>query len=115
MSMAALPVNLVVEQGTDFEASLTVKTSDGTPLNLTGYTAVARMKKSYYSTTYTDFTIVWVDRPNGIIRLTMTNSLTSQLEGGRYVYDLTISAPGLGGKKTRVIEGLVTVTPGATT
>lgn len=111
--MAALPVNLVIEQGTDFEVSLTIKTAGGSAVNLTGYSGVARMKKSYYSQSYTPFSITWVDRPNGVIKLTLANTVTAALEGGRYVYDLTIESAGA--KKTRVIEGLVTVTPGATT
>lgn len=42
----------------------------------------------------------------------MTAANTALLSPGRYLYDLLITAPG--GTKTRVVEGIVTVTPGVT-
>ena len=43
--MAAIPLNLTLEQGTDFSVNLTVRNSDGTPLNLLGYTASSEIRK----------------------------------------------------------------------
>ena len=52
--MAAIPLNLLLEKGTDWDATFNIQNEDNTtPLNLTGYTAEAKMKKSYYSTAST--------------------------------------------------------------
>jgi hypothetical protein len=43
----------------------------------------------------------------------MTSANTANLKAGRYVYDLLITNNS-GGIKTRVVEGIVVVTPSAT-
>jgi hypothetical protein len=48
----------------------------------------------------------------GQLTLELTDTQTSALEYGRYVYDCVITASG--GDKTRVVEGQVVVTPGVT-
>lgn len=109
--MAAIPLNLLLEKGTDFDATFNIQNEDNTtPLNLTGYTAEAKMRRSYYSTSSTDFTVGFVDRYNGILKISMTNANTSTLDPRRYVYDIVLTSPQ--GIKTRVIEGVLEVTPG---
>ena len=49
----------------------------------------------------------------GEITLTMSNSATSALAAGRFVYDVEITQTS-GGAKTRVIEGQITVHPQVT-
>ena len=54
--MAAIPLNLLLEKGTDFDATFNIQNEDNTtPLNLTGYTAEAKMRRSYYSTNFYRF------------------------------------------------------------
>ena len=85
--MAAIPLNLLLEKGTDFDATFNIQNEDNTtPLNLTGYTAEAKMRRSYYSSSATDFVVGFVDRYNGI-KISMTNAITS-LDPRRYVYIL---------------------------
>ena len=48
----------------------------------------------------------------GEITISLTDSQTTSLESGRYVYDVLITASG--GAKTRVVEGQVTVNPSVT-
>jgi hypothetical protein len=48
----------------------------------------------------------------GQINLTLDNTVTNDIEPGRYMYDVEITSAG--GGKTRVVEGIVTVTPGIT-
>ena len=46
--MAAIPINLICEKGTDFSATFNIQNeANTTPLNLTGYTAVAKLRRSY--------------------------------------------------------------------
>ena len=111
--MAAIPLNLLLEKGTDWDATFNIQNEDNTtPLNLTGYTAAAKMRKSYYSTNSTDFVVDFVDRYNGILKISLNNAGTSALDPRRYVFDIVLTSPQ--SIKTRVIEGIVEVTPGVT-
>jgi len=110
--MAAIPLNLTIEQGVDFEVTLTVRNKNHVPLNLLGYTAVSTLRKYYTSTDTYSITVNFLDRVNGRISLTMTDNQTSLLKEGRYVYDVVLTSPS--SLKTRVIEGSVMVTPGVT-
>ena len=109
--MAAIPINLICERGTDFSATFNIQNeANTTPLNLTGYTAVAKLKKSFTSSTSTDFTVDFPDRYNGQLSIALPNSTSTTLEARRYVYDILLTAPS--GTKSRVIEGIMEVTPG---
>lgn len=111
--MSAITINLVIEQGTDFSATFTIKNSDGAPVNLLGFTAAAKLKTSYYtSSTPTNFAVTFVDRSKGIIRIDLSDSVTTALKARRYVYDIVLTSAN--GVKTRFIEGIATVTPGVT-
>ena len=104
-------VNINMDQGASYNMTLTVRGSTGSPTNLTGYTAYAQMRKSYYSSTAYDFTTGITAPSSGNISLSMGATSTSALSEGRYVYDVEIYN---GSSTTRVIEGIVTVTPQVT-
>ena len=108
--MAAIPLNLTLEQGTDFSVNLTVRNSDGSPLNLLGYTASSEVRKHYTSTTKYPFDVTFADRSLGKISLTMTDTATALINEGRYVYDVYITSGN--GNKSRVIAGMLFVSPG---
>lgn len=108
--MAASPLNLTIEQGVDFEVTITVRNRDKSPLNLLGYTAVSKLRKHYTSTTSYPFTVTFVDRANGRISISMTSTTTSTLKEGRYVYDIILTSPN--SLKSRVVQGTVLVSPG---
>lgn len=108
--MAAIPVNLVIEKGTDFYASFDITNEDNSPLNLLGYTAACKLRKSYTATSFIPVTINFVSRPGGVIAMVMTNTETNNLERRRYLYEIVITSPS--GYKTRVVEGVATVTGG---
>jgi hypothetical protein len=109
--MAAIPLNLTIEQGVDYDVTFTVRNKDKSPLNLLGYSAESKIRKHYSSTTSYPFTITFVDRANGRLALSMSDSLTSTLSEGRYVYDVIIINNSTGVKK-RVVMGSVLVSPG---
>jgi hypothetical protein len=109
--MAAI-ANYVINQGTSFSSGVTVRGSDGNPLDLTGYTASAKMALGYASTrTRTTITTTFdADRTTGVITLSLTATQTAALDApARYVYDLDITASD--STVTRIIEGLITVRP----
>jgi hypothetical protein len=110
--MSAITINLVIEQGTDFSATFTIKNSDSSPVNLLGFSGECNLKTSYYTNNSTPVGVTFVDRSKGIIRLNLTDTVTTTLKPRRYVYDIVLTSPT--GVKTRVIEGIATVTPGVT-
>ena len=59
--MAARVINLVVDQGVDFEATFTIQNQNASALNLTGYTAEAKMRK-HPVTKYYPFVISFPNR-----------------------------------------------------
>ena len=102
--------NIFINQHADFSTTVTISDSNGSALDLTSYTALAQVRKTYESTSATSFTATFdSDRTTGKITLSLTDTQTATLESGRYVYDLLIT--GVSGDKTRVVEGIATVNP----
>ena len=102
--------NLFIDQGADFTTTVTVNDANGTALDLTNYTALAMIRKTYQSATATTFTNAFVSpRTTGQITISLTDTQTTALDDGRYVYDLVITDGS--GNKTRVVEGIATVNP----
>lgn len=105
-------VELTLEQGANFNTVLDLKDAAGGILNLAGYSAASQMRKSYYSSTATSFTVSITDASAGQITMSMNSANTSNVTSGRYVYDVLITSGT--GVKTRIIEGIVTVLPSVT-
>ena len=104
--------NIFIDQGADFTTTVTVTDSNGDAVSLVGYSAAAQIRKSYSSSTSTAFTTSISNASGGEITITLSDTQTSALEAGRYLYDVLITASG--GDKTRVVEGQVTVNPSVT-
>ena len=103
---------LTLEQYSNFSTTINVDDSSGNAINLYGYTAASQIRKSYYSTTATNFTASVTGVANGELTISMTAANTANMTPGRYLYDLVITSPT--SIKTRVIEGIVVVLPGVT-
>lgn len=102
--------NIVIDQGQTFSFSLTLSNTDGTAKDLTDYTVTSQMRKSYYTSTATDFTTAKVDL-TGEITISLSATETSAIKAGRYVYDVEIASSV---ETLRILEGIVTVTPEVT-
>ena len=107
----AIKANLIIDQGTSFSATIDLTDSDGNPYNLTGYTVASQMRKNYTSSAAVTFSCSHTGI-YGQITLALIPATTSTIEPGRYLYDVEITSSG--GSITRVVEGIVTVTPGMT-
>ena len=101
--------NLFVDAGSDYSNIITVSSTNGQPLNLTGYSVASQMRKSYSSSTSYNFTASVYDASNGKVRLQLSATASSAIPAGRWLYDVEITSPS--GGKTRVVEGIVTLTP----
>ena len=104
--------NIFIDQGATFTTTVTVSDANGDAVSLTGYSVAAQIRKSHLSSTSTAFTASISNASAGEITISLTDSQTTSLESGRYVYDVLITASG--GTKTRVVEGQVTVNPSVT-
>ena len=106
--------NIIINSGTDFTQTFDLETSADSPLNLTGYTAYAAMKKSSASSNTTaNFVVSFPNRLFGKITISLGSSMTSTIRPGRYCYDiLLVNSTSF---KTRVVEGSAIVTAGIAT
>jgi hypothetical protein len=104
--MAVVAVNIVIEQGTDYQEVFTINNSDGSPLDLTGYTGTAKIRKFSESTSYTPFSVGIVSTAGQVV-VSLANTVTTDLKSGRYYYDIIVTSSS--GKKTKVIDGMVLV------
>jgi len=101
--------NLFVDAGANYSNIITVAASNGQALDLTGYTVASQMRKSYQSSTAYNFTASIYNAATGKVRLQLSDTQSSAIPAGRWLYDVEITSPS--GTKTRVVEGIVTVSP----
>jgi len=105
---------IFLDQGATFNTEITLNDdTSSAPINLTGYIVRSQMRRSYYSTNASaTFTCTITDAANGELTLSLTDGQTSNIKAGRYLFDLeTVDTSNV---VTRVLEGIITVTPGVT-
>jgi len=104
-------VELIMDQGASFNnvINLTDDLSNAS-LNILGYTVRSQMRRSYYSANATaNITCTISNSANGEITMSMTAANTTLIKAGRYLFDLeTVDTNGI---VSRVLEGIITVTP----
>ena len=101
--------NITIDQDCDYTETLTVKDSTGTVVDLSNETITATLRKTHLTSSSTSFTTAKVSATDGTCSITLTDTVTSALSEGRYVWDLTTTDSS--GLITRRIEGRATVTP----
>lgn len=107
----AIKTNLVVDQGTTYSTSIDVIDDYGNLIDLTGYSAAAMMRKHYASSNATSFVTV-VNVSTSQVTLSLTANTTANLIAGRYVYDCELTDAN--NNISRLVEGIVTITPQVT-
>lgn len=110
--MAVFQKNIVINKGCDFSQSFELNDENNNPLNLYGYTVFATLRKNYTSNRYINFTVYTDGDSDGTVYISLNNIQTKKLSSGRYVYDVIKVSPE--GIKTRVAEGLATISEGVT-
>lgn len=103
-------VNIVIDQGTTFNTTFIIHNSSDEPINFTSYTANSQMRKSYSSSNSFVFGVGLA--ANGQVSLNMSANTTASITAGRYVYDVEVEDNT--GVRSRIVEGIVTVTPQVT-
>ena len=111
--MAAYISNIIIDAGADFNQIFTLEGSNNSALNLTGYSATAKMKKHPASLNDTaSFSVSIVNAQLGQLKISLGSLTTKDIKPGRYSYDiLLVSNAGI---KSRVIGGSAIVTAGVT-
>lgn len=107
----AIKANITIDQGSTFQTSINVTDDNDDIVNLTGYSAVAQMRKHYTSSNSYVFTAS-ISPTIGVVTLAMNANTTNTIVPGRYMYDCELTDSY--GAVTRLVEGIVTVTPGIT-
>ena len=114
----AIAQNIEIDQDSDYSKTFIAKDDTGTVIDLTTApsTLTAQIRKTYATTAATDFTAtVTPSVTTGAYTLALTDvqTATGTIERGRHVYDVvqTVTATGV---KTRIMEGIATISPGVT-
>lgn len=115
--MTAARYELVIEQGTTLDVSMTYYDSAGSAVNLTSYTARAKFRPTYDTdpilTLTTENSGITLGGTAGTIGLAASALTTAALSApSKGVYDIELANPS--GNVTRIIEGKYSVTPEAT-
>lgn len=122
MSKTPLNLTLKIWQGQTFDFGFKLENDDGTPVDLTGYTAQMSMREDVTSP---DVIRTWgtadghitIDGPNGTIAFDVSSAETYALPTGndmvQWVYDMLITAS-TGDYAERPVQGMVVVYPAVT-
>ena len=107
----ATKANITIDQGTTFSTVISLADDEDVAVDLTGYTANSQIRKHYSSSNSQSFSIS-LGGTSGTISLSLTSTQTSNLTPGRYVYDVELTSSS--NVVSRIVEGIVTVTPEVT-
>ena len=108
-----------INQGADFSIELHLVNPDNTKKDLTGFSAEAKMKRTYSSDsadTYTFSTVIATPPTDGVCTLGFTNTQTDVMTPGRYFYDVELSFQDSDANTIieRILEGKIEVKPSVT-
>lgn len=104
---------LTINQGTTFESTLDLVADDGSAINVAGYVFSGQIRKSYYSANATANLVISIsDSANGNVLVSLNSATTANIAAGRYLYDIKMTDTA--NTVTRIVEGVITVTPQVT-
>ena len=110
--MAVFVSNIVIEQGFDFNTNFVLEDVSTTNfLDLSGYTIESKLKKTYSSSGSVSFASTVISAAGGEVKISLASTETTNLKGGRYVYDVKASN---GSSVLKLVEGTALVRPGVT-
>lgn len=112
-----MATRLTAQQNADFDVVLTYTDANGTPINLTGYTAAMQVRLTYPETTavvsLTNGSGITIGGVAGTLTIHIPAATTATLQAPKiYVYDVRIVSSG--GAVYRILEGDFYVTPAVT-
>ncbi len=107
-------VELYIDQGSDFSTTINLN-DDNTnlPQNVSGYTISSQLRRSLVSPNASaNLSCSVYDASNGEFLLSMSSDMTKNLRPGPYLFDVKVVDTSH--TETRLIEGVIYVTPSVT-
>lgn len=108
----AIKANIIIDQGTDYSTNISLTDDNDAVVDLTGYSASAQFRKTYTSANSVAFSTA-ISPALGVIAISLTANASANVAAGRYVYDVVLTN-GTTHIVSRVVEGIVTITPRVT-
>lgn len=104
---------ILIDQGSTFYTEIQLQDDAGAPIALAGYTCASEIRKHYTSSNSIAFeTVLLTNSTFSAIVLKLDANTTNSIEPGRYLYDVELTDSS--NVVSRVVEGIVTVTPNIT-
>lgn len=103
--------NITLQRRADYTVLLQFKDSSEVAINLTGWTVAAQIWNNLRTKKYADFTVEYVSRANGQVRLSLADEITTGIPN-ESSYDVLLINPG--GLREYYLEGTVQVSEGYT-
>ena len=86
--------NISINVGETFSEDLTLLSADGSGVvDLTGFTAQSKIRKSPQNYRFADIQVGIVNASQGEINISIASTITKFLQGGRHVYDVILTRP----------------------
>jgi LEA14-like dessication related protein len=112
----AVSYNTVIDQGATWYLTVTYENPNGTPINITGYTAALQLRSlpsdAVAVLSLTTGSGITITGATGTVAITATATQTRAIDEGTYYYDLEITSTL--GVVTRLVQGQVVVSPEVT-
>ena len=106
--------NITINVGETFSEDLTLLSADGNGVvDLTGFTAQSKLRKSPTNYRFADIQVGIVNPSQGLINISIASTITKFFQGGRHVYDIVLIKPN--GFKSVAVEGNALVRSGINT
>jgi len=104
---------LFVNQRADWSYNLDLKYANSAPINVAGYSFSGSLSKSYASANVdANLTITIANSARGNVVLSLNAAATSNLSAQKYVYDVKMTDSS--NNVTRILEGIISLSPGVT-
>jgi hypothetical protein len=109
----AVSYNTVIDQGATWYLTVTYQNPNGTPINITNYTAALQLRSLPSDATavlsLTTGAGITITGATGTVAITASATQTRAIDEGNYYYDLEISSPTSPSVVTRLVQGQVVV------
>ena len=111
MAISPGTYNFTLQRRADYSLDLQFKDSNDAAIDLTGYTVYAQAWNERRTRKSADFTIVYTNRSNGQIKISLTDTQTATFPD-ELRYDVLLENPS--GEREYYLEGIIFVSQGYT-
>lgn len=105
-------VELFMDQGVDFSTTISINNeTNNTPQDISGYVVTSQMRKSLVSQNATASLVCTPEGKTGLIIMSLDSGNTANIPAGTYFFDVKVRDASKSNTITRLIEGIIFVTP----